>query len=55
MNITIKDVAKKAKFSATTVSRVIHGNPKVSPEVRERVLKTIKTLNYFPNGNARCT
>ena len=53
MNITIKDVAKKAKVSATTVSRVIHGNPKVSPEVRERVLKTIKTLNYFPNGNAR--
>jgi DNA-binding LacI/PurR family transcriptional regulator len=52
-NITIKDVAKKAMVSATTVSRVIHGNPKVSAEVRERVLKTIKSLNYFPNDNAR--
>lgn len=53
MNITIKDVAKKANVSATTVSRVIHGNPKVSSEVREKVLKIIKNLSYVPNGNAR--
>lgn len=53
MNITIKDVAKKANVSATTVSRVIHGNPKVSSEVREKVLKIIKKLGYVPNGNAR--
>ncbi len=53
MYITIKDVAKKANVSATTVSRVIHGKNGVSPEVREKVLKTIKYLNYFPNGNAR--
>ena len=53
MNITIKDVAKKVNVSATTVSRVIHGNPKVSSEVREKVLKAIKDLNYVPNGNAR--
>ncbi|MCX6089941.1 MAG: LacI family DNA-binding transcriptional regulator [Candidatus Atribacteria bacterium] len=52
-SITIKDVAKNSKVSATTVSRVIHGNSKVSPKVREKVLETIKSLNYFPNENAR--
>lgn len=52
-NITVKDVAKRADVSATTVSRVIRGKSQVSPEVRERVLEAVSSLNYVVNRNAR--
>jgi len=50
---TIDDVAALAGVGRTTVSRVLNGSPKVSPEVRERVLKTVETLNYKVNRQAR--
>ena len=50
---TIKDVAKLAGVSFKTVSRVINNEPVVSDEVKERVLKYIKSLNYKPNMPAR--
>ncbi|MCL5996111.1 MAG: LacI family transcriptional regulator [Chloroflexi bacterium] len=37
----------------TTVSRVINNVPNVRPEVRDKVLATIKALNYRPNRVAR--
>jgi len=50
---SIKDVAKAAGVSVTTVSRTINNNPYISPATKERVLKAIKDLNYSPNSMAK--
>lgn len=50
---TIKDVAKRADVSISTVSRVIN-NPKiVTPEKYERVMRAMKELGYRPNSFAQ--
>ncbi|MCG0276298.1 MAG: LacI family transcriptional regulator [Thermosediminibacteraceae bacterium] len=46
---TIYDVAKRAKVSIATVSRVLNNSPLVSEKTRERVKKAIEELNYSPN------
>lgn len=53
--VTIKDVAKEAGVSATTVSYVLNQNEKqtISEETRERVLQAVEKLNYIPNYAAR--
>lgn len=53
MAATIKDVAKKAGVSISTVSRVINDSKPVSSEVKLRVLEVVKELNYKPNEIAR--
>lgn len=53
MTSTIKDVAKLAKVSISTVSRVINDSKPVSPEARRRVLSAIEELEYRPNEVAR--
>lgn len=53
MAATIKDVAKLAEVSISTVSRVINESKPVSPEARRRVLKAIDDLGYKPNEIAR--
>lgn len=53
MAVTIKDVAKLAEVSISTVSRVINNSKPVSPEARRRVLHAIETLGYEPNEIAR--
>lgn len=53
MKFTIKDVAKKAGVSIATVSLVVHGNGRISPETSKRVLKAIKDLDYHPSRSAR--
>ena len=50
---TIQDVAKHAGVGAATVSRVLSGNGYVKQETRERVMRSIETLNYTPNEMAR--
>jgi LacI family transcriptional regulator len=50
---TIHDVAKAAGVSARTVSRVINDLPRVSPQTREHVLRTIRELSFSPNMRAR--
>ena len=52
MNTTIKDVAKVANVSITTVSRVSNGSKGVSVKTRRRVLNTIKELGYSPSAMA---
>lgn len=52
MATTIKDVAKLAGVSPSTVSRVCNGNPAISKETRERVQKAMAELKYeLPAAN----
>lgn len=53
MKVTIKDVAKAAGVSPSTVSRALHNNNRISPEVRARVRKVAQELNFHPNQMAR--
>jgi len=50
---SIKDVAKKARVSTATVSRVLANNTPVRSETRERVMQAIEELDYRPNLIAR--
>ena len=52
-NVTIKDVAKKAGVSISTVSRVINDSKPVTDEVKQKVLDVIKETGYVPNPLAR--
>ncbi|MDH4424510.1 LacI family transcriptional regulator [Bacillus sp. AFS054943] len=48
----IKDIAKMAGVSVTTVSRVLNDHPYVSEEKRKVVLEIVEQLNYSQNANA---
>lgn len=50
---TIKDIAKMAGVSVTTVSKVINNYPDISQKTREKVNKIIEQENYHPNAIAR--
>jgi len=50
---TIKDIAKKAGVSISTVSYALNGIPKVHPETRDQILALAKELGYYPNTQAR--
>jgi LacI family transcriptional regulator len=50
---TIKDVAKRAKVSLKTVSRVINNEPAVQQRTRDKVLRAIEHLDYQPDLSAR--
>lgn len=52
-NVTIKAVARDAGVSIATVSRVLNKNYAVSPELQERVQRSIEKLQYYPNSVAR--
>lgn len=49
----IYDVARLAKVSHQTVSRVINNNSSIRPETKTRVLKAMEALDYRPNQAAR--
>ena len=50
---TLEMVAAESGVSRSTVSRVVNGSPKVSPEVVAAVNAAIERLNYVPNRAAR--
>lgn len=52
-SITITDVARRARVSMKTVSRVMNGEPYVREEVRQRVQQAAKDLRYRPKVSAR--
>lgn len=49
----IKDVAKLANVSVTTVSRVLNNKGYISKKTRDAVRKAMEDLNYQPNEVAR--
>ena len=53
--VSIKDVAREAGVSATTVSYVLNRHPgeTISAETTQRVREAAQRLNYVPNLNAR--
>ena len=51
--VTIKDVARLAGVSHTTVSLALRGSASITDETKEKVLKAAKQLNYHPNHLAR--
>ncbi|WP_372662018.1 LacI family DNA-binding transcriptional regulator [Cohnella sp.] len=53
MSVTIKDVAKKAGVSPSTVSRVIAEHPRISAETSKRVKEIMEELGYHPNMMAK--
>jgi LacI family transcriptional regulator len=53
MTVTINHIAKEAKVSHATVSRVLNNSGYVKDETREKVLKVINELNYTPSAIAR--
>jgi LacI family transcriptional regulator len=50
---TIYDVAKEAKVSAKTVSRVLNGDAPVNKETRRAVEAAMTSLGYVPSSAAR--
>ena len=55
MSVTLKDIAREASVSISTVSRVINNdsNKAASRETTERIWGIVKKLGYTPNQNAR--
>jgi DNA-binding LacI/PurR family transcriptional regulator len=50
---TIKDVAHAAGVAASTVSRYLNGQLKVSPATEAKVLEAVAELGYVPNAAGR--
>jgi DNA-binding LacI/PurR family transcriptional regulator len=51
--VTLQEVARRAKVSTATVSRVLNNTGRVREAARARVLKAVDELDYHPNLHAR--
>ena len=51
--MTMKEIAKKAKVSQPTVSRVLNGHKGVSEEIVNSVMKVVEEVGYVPNKAAQ--
>ncbi|UYM03487.1 LacI family DNA-binding transcriptional regulator [Solicola gregarius] len=51
--VTIRDVARKAGVSVTTVSHALNGKGQIRPETRERIRKVASSLGYRPSRAAQ--
>lgn len=51
--ITIKDVAREAGVSITTVSHALSGQGVMKQETRDRVVEIAKKMQYMPDWNGR--
>ncbi len=53
MAVTIKDIAKVANVSHTTVSSALRGHPAIAADTIARIQKIADELAYIPNTAAR--
>ncbi len=53
VSITIKDIAKEAGVTPSTVSRVINNNKVISEKTRKKVQQVMKDMHFHPNSLAR--
>ena len=53
MSITIKDIAKEAGVSHSTVSRALRGSSLISEETTKHIQETALALGYLPSAAAR--
>ena len=53
MGATLKDVAREARVSTATVSRVINGHGNVNDATRTRILGVVERMRYVPDSVAR--
>lgn len=53
MPITMKEVAKRAGVSASTVSRVLNKTHYISAETQKRVLEAVEGMGYYRNVHAK--
>jgi DNA-binding LacI/PurR family transcriptional regulator len=51
--VTIKDVAREASVSTTTVSDALNGRGRLPEQTRDRVVAAAERLGYRPNATAR--
>ncbi len=51
--ITIKDIAKEAGVSVTTVSRALNNSGRIDAQTKEKIEQIIKNLGYSPNSAAQ--
>ncbi len=51
--ITIRDVARAAEVSVSTVSHALSGKRTISPATKAKIQDAIERLGYEPNPNAR--
>ncbi|WP_409304233.1 LacI family DNA-binding transcriptional regulator [Peribacillus sp. SCS-155] len=51
--VTIKDIARVANVSVTTVSRALNGYSDVNEKTRQKIVRIAKEMNYSPNTLAR--
>ncbi|MGQ0566473.1 MAG: LacI family DNA-binding transcriptional regulator [Gemmobacter sp.] len=47
--VTVRDVARRAEVSESTVSRIMRNQDLVTPATRERVMESVRALGYVPN------
>ncbi len=47
---TIKDIAKEANCSISTVSKALNDRSDVSKKTKERILKIVEKYNFYPNA-----
>jgi DNA-binding LacI/PurR family transcriptional regulator len=53
MSVTIKDIARLANVSHTTVSRALNDSPLIKAETKRKIVDLAEQLNYIPDYNAR--
>lgn len=53
MAVTIKDVAREAGVSVSTVSKVLNGHYSISEATAAHVRATMRALGYYPNASAQ--